>query len=172
MKTKIYTFILTSLLLTSIVPSKGIADLKIATVDTGRLLNESVEAKTKRSQLNTLSQDAQKKIDVRRNQLKELEAKLRSSGVGEDSKEALQFRSQARDLQKTIKDAEDDLRQQMMKMNKSLTDKTVDVIRNYAQSQKIDLVLDKSSQMQGPVLFGAQPYDITDQILQQLNKQQ
>jgi Skp family chaperone for outer membrane proteins len=52
-----------------------------------------------------------------------------------------------------------------MKVNKELTDKVLTRIEAYAKSNDYDLVFEKSERFRGPVLFGSDSVDITDQIL-------
>ena len=63
-----------------------------------------------------------------------------------------------------------DLQQQFLKTNKDLTDKTVKLVEEYAKKNKVDLVLDKSDKLRGPVLFRTPSVDITDEIVKQINE--
>jgi Skp family chaperone for outer membrane proteins len=56
-----------------------------------------------------------------------------------------------------------------MKLNKSLTDKALALINDYAKDKKIDMVIDKGEKVRGPVLFGDPTLDITDDIVQAMN---
>ena len=162
-----------NLLLALVIPfiyaSSVQAEIKIATVDVGRILNESPEAAAKKKELDAISQDAKKKADDKRKSLQALEAKLKSKQVTEDSKEAEGFRNEARDYARFVKDTEDDLKKRFLKLNKDITDKALSKIQDYAKENKIDLVLDKSEKYRGPVLYGLSSVDITDQILRQMN---
>jgi Skp family chaperone for outer membrane proteins len=53
-----------------------------------------------------------------------------------------------------------------MKVNKELTDKVLARVESYAKANDYDLVFDKSERFRGPVLFGSEAVDITDEILQ------
>jgi Skp family chaperone for outer membrane proteins len=147
-----------------------IAETKIATVDVSRVLNESKEAKTKRAELDALGMEAKRKVENKKKVLKDMETKLKESKVSEDSKEFENFKNQARDLSRYVKDTEEDLKEKFLKSNKALTEKTLGIIKEYAENNKIDLVLDKSQAQRGPVLYGIQGVDITDDIVAQVNK--
>lgn len=146
------------------------AEIKIATVDVARVLNESSEAKTKRTELDSLKNTAKQKVQAREESLKATEQKLKSSGASEDSKEVAAFRSQARDFSRFVKDTEEDLKQQYVKAEKILTDKALNIIKQYAKDNSIDLVLAKSARERSAVLYGTNTVDITDQILKRVNE--
>ena len=145
------------------------AEFRIATVDIGKILNESSESVSKRKELDKRSISAKKQIDSKRSKLAKMEEKIKSGSVKSDSPEADRFRQEAKDFARYVKDTEEELKRDFMKSNRALTEKTLKVIKEFAKYHKIDLVLDKSSAGRGPVLFGEANVDITQQILQQLN---
>ncbi len=146
------------------------AQFKVATVDVNRILNESKEAVAKRKELDAKSADARKKLEEKGKALKQIEEKLKAGSISEDSKEAQQYRAQAREFTRQVKDAEDDLKNEFMKTNKILADKALKLVSDYAKASDIDLVLDKSEKGRGPVLYGSQSFDITDAIIQKMNQ--
>ncbi len=156
-------------LLLSIVPflfsPAARADVRIATVDVARILNDSPEAVAKKKELDTLSEETKKKLETKAKDLQALKTKLENSKVSADSKEAESFRNQARDFERMRGDAKADLEKKYMKVNKELTDKVLARIEAYAKANDYDLIFDKSDRFRGPVLFGSQAADITDQIL-------
>ena len=166
MKNKFLFFILS---LVAFTPHMALAELRIATVDVNRILNESKEGKSKRAQLDEMTQFAKKKIDAKKSILKNTEEKLKTAGTVEDSKDVRNFKNQVRDFSGFVKDTEEDLRQAFLKVNKDLTDKVIKNIEAYAKNNKIDLVLDKSSQERGAVLFGDNSADISDKIINLVN---
>lgn len=145
------------------------ADYKIVTVDVNRVLNESTEAKTKRKDLDEMYTKAKAKMDGQRKGLEETDRKIKAGDIKADSKEADKFRADAREFARVARDSEEDLRKEFMKLNRTLTEKTLKVIRDYAQANKIDLVLDKNGEGRGPVLVGNPAADITDTIVSQVN---
>ena len=145
--------------------STSYGDIHIATVDVNQILNDSREGKEQRAKIDTLTSAAKKKLEAKRLSLKALEEKLRSAGVAEDSAEAKDFRSQARDFGRMAKDSEDEIRGEFLKVNRTLTEKVVKMIGEYAESNNIDLVLDKGGQDRGAVLYGRAEADITDRII-------
>lgn len=146
------------------------SDAKIATVDVSRVLNDSDEGKEQRAKLDALSAAAKKKLETKRAALKALEEKLRASNATEDSAGAKDFRNQARDFSRLVKDSEDEVRQEFVKVNKKLTEKVLKLIKQYAEENEIDLILDKGVQERTLVLFGAPQADVTSQIVARMNK--
>lgn len=143
------------------------AEVRIATVDVSKILNDSPEAIAKKKELDTLSEETRKKLESRAKDLQALKSKLESQKVSADSKEAESFRNQARDFERMRGDAKADLEKKFMKVNKELTDKVLARIEAYAKANGYDLVFEKSERFRGPVLFGSEETDITDQILKQ-----
>lgn len=151
-------------------PAHVRAEFKVATVDVGRVLNESKGSKEMRQKLSEMSAKTKKEIDAKRSALKATEEKLKAAKVSEDSREAEAFRSDARAFSRFVKDAEDDMKREFLKVNKELTDRALAAVKRYAEANKIDLVLDKSEQARGPVLFGDKTADITAAIIAEANK--
>ncbi len=141
------------------------AEFKIATVDVGRILNESPDAVAKKKELDSLTQDAKKKAESKRKELETLKSKLESAKVSEDSREAEGLRNQVRDYARFVKDTEEDIKKRYMKVNRDITEKAMARIESYAKANNIDLVLDKSDKYRGPVLFGDSAVDITEDVL-------
>lgn len=165
------TLALTSLILgaTAATPATAIAEFNVATVDVNRVLNESKDAIGRRKELQEMSNKAKAKIDAKRKPLQEMETKLKDKKISESSKEAEQFRVEARSFARFVKDTEEDLKKEYLRANKALTDSVLGEIRDYAKKKEIQMVLDKSELARGPVLFGSPRADITDDIIKALN---
>jgi Skp family chaperone for outer membrane proteins len=146
------------------------AEFRVATVDVGRVLNESKGSKEMRQKLSDKSAKTKKEIEAKRSALQATEEKLKAAKVSEDSREAEAFRNEARAFSRFVKDAEEDMRREFMKVNKDLTERALAVVKRYAEANKIDLVLDKSEQARGPVLFGDKAADITPAIIAEVSK--
>lgn len=142
------------------------AEIRIATVDVARIINESSDAKSKKKELDAASEEAKKKLEARGKDLQALKTKLESQKVSPESKEAEGFREKARDFERMRADMKADLEKKYMKVNKELSEKVMGKIEAYAKSNNYDLVIDKSEKYRGPVLFGKASADITDEILE------
>jgi Skp family chaperone for outer membrane proteins len=156
---------ITTLLLSSV----AFAEFRVATVDVNRILNESEESVSKKKELDKLSLAAKKKVEDKKERLTKIEEKIKSGKIKTDSKEAEQFRVDAREFARFVKDTQEELKRNFLKSNKALTEKILNQIKSYAKKNKIDLVLDKSSGGRSAVLFGAPTADITDDIIDEVN---
>lgn len=143
--------------------------LKVATVDMGRLLNESKAAQTQRAELKKLTDAAKKKVEAKKTSIDGLKARLQDAKVSPDSKEAQTFRTQARDFNLLVKDTDEELKRKYMSITKVLSDKAMKAIESYASANGYNLVLDKSKASKGVVIYGSETYDITSQVLSALN---
>lgn len=146
----------------------ALSEVRIATVDVGRIINEAPDAQKRKKELDAASEEAKKKLESKGKDLQALKTKLEEQKVSADSKEAESFRNQARDFERLRSDMKAELEKKYMKINKELTDKVMGQIGIYAKSNKFDLVIDKSEKYRGPVLFGSPSADITDEILKGL----
>jgi outer membrane protein len=144
------------------------AEIKIATVDVAKLINEAPAAKGKKQELDKASEEAKKKLEARGKELQALKTKLEEQKVSADSKEADSFRNKARDFERMRSDIKADLEKRYLKINKELSDSVMAKIEAYAKSNDYDLVIDKSEKYRGPVLFGKSSADITEEILDDL----
>lgn len=161
-----------SLLILSFVslnPSSAFAEFKVAFLDVAKLLNDSTDSKSQRTALDAKAKATREKLEKRRSELKALEKSIREKNLGESSPEVDQLRSQARAFEGMVRDAEDDIRKEYLKVNRSLSEKALKLVTNYAKQNNIDLVLDKGEQGRGPVLFGQSSLDITKDILEEMN---
>lgn len=138
---------------------------KIATVDINKILNEIDDAKAERKELDELSLKAKKDIKARKEKLEKLEKSLKSKGVARDSEEANKFRGQIRDFERFVRDTEENLKRRYVKINKTLATAALAAVKKYAQKNDLALVLDKSQEVRGPVLFRADSYDITSKVI-------
>ena len=154
----------------SLAAAPALGEFRVATVDVGRVLNESKGSKEMRKKLDDMSLKAKKEIESKRSSLKAAEEKLKAGKVAEDSREAEAFRDDARAFARFVKDAEEDMKREFMKVNKELTERALAAVKKYAEANKIDLVLDKSEQARGPVLFGDKAADITPAIIAEVSK--
>ena len=146
------------------------AETKIVTVDVNRILNESVQAQMMKKELDKLQQDAKVKIEARRKALDDAKTKLGAAALKEDSDAAEKLRAQSRELERFVKDTQEELNKEFMKRNRALKESTIKTIQQYAEREKIDLVLDRSDENHGPVLYGQSTVDVTSEIVKEMNR--
>jgi Skp family chaperone for outer membrane proteins len=148
----------------------GPQQMKLATVDVNRIMNELPDAKQRKKDLEELSAKAKKRLEADKKGLEAMDKKLREEKLSEDSDEAVKFRKAARAYRTTANDAEEEIKREFLKVNKTLTEKVLAAVERYAKANQIDVVLDRSAKGGGPVLFGDPSADITSQIIKELNQ--
>lgn len=141
------------------------AEVKIATVDVSRIVNDNPEALAKKKDLDTFSEETKKKLEAKGKELQAQKKKLEDAKVSAESKEAENFRNQVRDFERMRGDAKADLEKRYMKVNKELTEKVYSQIEKYAKANNYDLIIDKSDKYRGPILYGDTAVDVTDEVL-------
>lgn len=150
--------------------SPAIAEFKVATVDLNRILNESSTAKEERKTLDAMSNQAKTKIEAKKGSITALEKQIKEKGLGEDSKEVQEISGEIKNFNRMVKDAEDEIKKEFLKINKVLTEKALKIIDEYAEKKKLDLVIDRSDKTRGPVLFGDSGADITAEVIKEMDK--
>lgn len=163
--------LLLALLLVSGIPTSNLSaeGFRVAIVDMDRVLNESKEAKIKKAELEKLKNEKKKSLDTQRANLTKIESNLKQKKVSPDSKEADEFRAQARDFTKKAQDAEEDLKRRYLTSTKNLIDKAQVIISKHSKANNINLVLEHGKDQKGAVLYSSNVLDITDEVIKQLN---
>jgi len=143
-------------------------EFRVATVDVNKILNSLEDAKRKKGELDKMSQAAKQEVEKKRERVKTLEQKFTAQKAGPESEEAEALRGAIRDYERSVSDAEEDLKRAFLKVNRDLTDKVMKAVQAYANRNKIDLVLDKSAKGPSAVLYGDSSADITDAVLKEV----
>lgn len=145
------------------------ADVKIATVDVAKIINESPVAQKMKKELGNASDSVREKLEEKAESLKKIQKKLEKQKVAANSKEAESFRKQAKEFERLRDDLKADLEKKYMQSNKEVSDSVLKAIEKYAKAKKYDLVIDKSEKYQGPILYGTKSVDITDEIIDEIS---
>jgi Skp family chaperone for outer membrane proteins len=170
MKTSCPSRIIALLSVLLISAANASAEFKMATVDLGRILNESDVAIKERKELDSLSQSAKAKIDAKKQTLSAMDKKIKEKKLTEDSKEVQEFTSEIKEFNTLVKESEDMVKKEFLKINKSLTERALKLIDAYADKKDLDLVVDRSEKSRGPVLYGDPGVDITNDIIKQMDQ--
>lgn len=139
------------------------AEIRIATIDMSKVLQESPTAKQKLKAIDNKASEAKRSIEARKQALVKRQAAL--EGKDESSGEALELRKTARELQRFIADTEEELKEEMIAVRQEITSKAFATVRNFAEKNGIDLVLEKNDSRTGPVLFANNAADITKDVI-------
>lgn len=149
--------------------SSAVGEVKIATVDVARIINESPVAQEKKKELNKASDAMRKKLEAKATSLKETQEKLEKRKVAADSKEAESFRKEAKEFERLRDDLKADLEKKYVRINKEVSDSVMKAVEKFAKANNYDLIIDKSEKYQGPILYGTKAVDVTDKIIDEIS---
>ena len=146
-------------------------DTKIVYIDSQKILNESLAGKEAYKQLSTLKDQKASEIEKKQNKLKtmadQLQAKSATMTVTAREDLEAKYDKELKDYNRSVKDAQDDLRRKEMEFLKPFSKDLDEIIKAYSEKNNIDLVLDK----QNPAVVYANPkIDITNQIITAFDK--
>lgn len=140
------------------------ADIRIGTVDMTKVLQESPSAKAKVDAIDKKATRAKEKINKQKEELVALQKKLGDDASG-TSPDAEKFRKASRELQRYVRDTEEELKTELMEVRKNVTEQAFKKVTEVAKSKNLDIVLEKSEVARGPVLFAEGVTDITSYVL-------
>lgn len=149
--------------------STAFAEFKVATVDINRVINEANEAKGKRVELEKATKTAKQFLQGKNDALEKKRDDLKNQKIEANSAEAKAFRDEAQEFSKLVQDKEKEIQDKYIKLNRELTQRAVSLIDDYAKENNFDLVLDRTAEGRGPVLYGASEFDLTDEIIKGMN---
>lgn len=142
------------------------AELKIAVVDYGRLVEESPQAKTALEAIRTEFAPRQRDLQQQQQALKAKEDKLQKDGATmsqeQRSRAEKELRDGARDLQRKNGEVQDDFNARRNEEMSRLQRTLIEEVRSYAKAQSFDLVIADG------VIYSVPSLDITPAILTSL----
>ncbi|HNY63806.1 MAG TPA: OmpH family outer membrane protein [Deltaproteobacteria bacterium] len=142
------------------------ADLKIAYIDSQRILTDSIAGKEAYAQLEKISNERRKEIDKMQEKIKKLGEEIQAKGatMKEAAKAELQskYESEVKSLNRFAKDADEELRRKQLVLVKPISDEVNEIIADYGKKNDIDLIFDTRAP---GMVFNSAKGDITDAIL-------
>jgi outer membrane protein len=139
------------------------AEIKIAVVDYGRLVEESPQAKTAMDQIRTEFLPKQRELENLANSLKAKEDKLNKDAptmsADQRTRADKELRDGGRDLQQKKAEIQDDLTARRNEEMSRLQRLLIEEVRAYAKAQNFDLVIADG------VIYSTAALDITPAIL-------
>lgn len=146
-------------------------DVKIAYIDSQRILYESAPGKEAYKQLSATKDQKEAEVIKRRNKLKSLSDSLqaKSATMSVQAKDDLtaQYEREMKDYDRFVKDAQEDLRNMEKKLLTPWSKELDEIIKNYGVKNGIDLILDKTNPV---IIYASDKIDITNPIMDALNK--
>lgn len=158
-------------LMFSVAGKASAEDLKIVYIDSQKVITESLVGKEAFGKLKALSDQKEADLKKREAKIKGLSDQIqaKSATMSASAKEDLQkqYEKEVKEYNRTYKDAQDELRNEEMKILKPWTKDLEEIIKNYGQKNKIDLILDRTNPV---VIYGSDKIDVTKAILEIFNK--
>ena len=148
-----------------------IPTLKVGFVDMTKLFNEYQETKTKTALFEKDWNDAQEEINRRAERVRELNERLegQESTLSENDRRGLE--EQIAEAERDVKDYYDlslkRLRRREQEIKKELLEKLQKAVDDYGTREGYSIIFRKST-----LLHAAQTFDLTDEILRQVNTEE
>ncbi|HKN00868.1 MAG TPA: OmpH family outer membrane protein [Candidatus Binataceae bacterium] len=144
------------------------AQVKLAFVDVQRALNECDAGKRAKSEFQSKIQLLDSRLQRQQNEVEGLKDELEKKGMlmQPDQRQNLQdqYVKKAKDLDRDLKDARDDLQRQDNEITSKILHDLGTIIRNLGEQSGYTLVMEK-----GSILYGSSSLDITDQVIRSYN---
>jgi outer membrane protein len=143
------------------------AETKIGYVNFGQLMEQSSQGQAVRKALESEFSSRDKQLAASRDEILRLEEKLKNDGsiMSESNRNELErdILQKKRDHNRQRDEYREDINIRRNEEVGALQKTVYEVIKQFAEQQKYDLVLTQ------PVLYASPAVDITDQVLQRLN---
>ncbi len=162
---------------------------KIGFVDMNKIFQEYAETKDAESKINEAREQARKELEEKMESFKErvetinklnqevenkaLSEQARGQKAAERDKLIGETREMERQLQEFRQQREKQLQDQMQRMRNTIVEKIIGVVKTRVDSEKFDIVFDKSglsSNLVPIVLFSKDDMDFSQSIIDELNK--
>ena len=167
MKRSIMVFALLSLT----APAIRAEELRIATVDLQRALNECDSGKNAKENFKSQVDKLQADLNKQKSEIEKIKDEVEKKGMvlkDEERKNIERdYQKRLRDFQRTYKDSQAELQQRDNELTSEILRDLQEVIAEYGAKQNYTLVLEASNT--GAVLYNSRAIDITDQVIQEYN---
>jgi outer membrane protein len=152
-------------------PALAAADFKVGFVDQRRGVLSTVEGKQAQQQIESLVEKRRSEFQPRQEQLeqrqKDLEAQRFVLSQEALEERALEIEKQRRELERDFSAIKDDLALEERKMLKPIAERWEKAVKQIADEKDFDMIIDRSTP---GVLYYRDAHDITDLIVQRMNK--
>lgn len=145
---------------------------RLAYVDSEYILKHIPEYSSAQKQLNASAQKWQSDIDSKFAEVEKMRKDLQADRVlltddmkNNREREILQKETEANELQQQKFGYEGELYREKLRLIKPIQDKVAKAVEDYANSESIDMVIDKSTVT---LLFGRSNFDATNQVIVKL----
>lgn len=146
-------------------------EIKIATVDLQRALNECEAGKTAKEGFKVEVEKLQAKLEKQKNELERIkaDAERKASVLKDDERKEIErdYQRRLRDFQRTYKDSQAELQARDNELTAEILRDLQGVILEYGTKSPYNLILEASNT--GVVLYATKNLDITDQVIEAYN---
>jgi len=146
-------------------------EMKIATVDLQRALNECESGKTAKENFKGQVDKLQADLNKQKSEIEKIKDEVEKKGMvlkDEERKNIERdYQKRLRDFQRTYKDSQAELQQRDNELTSEILRDLQEVIAEYGAKQNYTLILEASNT--GAVLYNSRAIDITDPIIQEYN---
>jgi outer membrane protein len=146
-------------------------EIKIATVDLQRALNECEAGKVAKEGFKVEVEKLQGKLEKQKNELERIkaDAERKASVLKDDERKEIErdYQRRLRDFQRTYKDSQAELQARDNELTAEILRDLQGVILEYGAKSPYNLILEASNT--GVVLFATKNLDITDQVIEAYN---
>jgi outer membrane protein len=146
---------------------------KIGLVDPARLLNDSNAGKKAKDSLSAFAKNRQTLIEMEEKELRRMEedfikqASVLSAAAKSEREQV--FRRRMAEYQQKAGELNREVQEKQKDVLDAFRDKVEAVVAKVAKRNGLQVVIDKGKG--GPAIFGAQELDITDQAIEEFNKE-
>ncbi len=164
-------FMLPFAMLVLAVPLARAEELKLATVDLQRALNECEAGKKAKEDFKSQVDKLQAELNKQKTEIEKMKEDFDKKGLvlkDEERKNIERdYQKRLREFQRTYKDSQAELQQRDNELTGEILRQLQEVIAEYGAKQSYTLVLEASNT--GAVLYNSRAVDITDQVIQEFN---
>ncbi len=146
------------------------AEQKIAFFDLEKVLATSQWGKSVQDKLKKEEEQLKSQIKIKQEELSKLREEFQSKQMGDDAKKKKmkEFDDKRQEGEKLLFESNKKLQTLSEQLMKPLVDKIMEIVKEIAQKEKYDVVFEAR---RSGVVYGDDKYDLTQKIVEQLNKE-
>ncbi|MEJ5299759.1 MAG: OmpH family outer membrane protein [Thermodesulforhabdaceae bacterium] len=147
------------------------AEQKIAFFDLDKVLSTSQWGKSVQEKLKKEESQIRSQLQTKQEELSRMREEIQSKGkMTEDSKKQKmkEFEEKRQEGEKFLLESNKKLQDLSEQLMKPLIDKIMEIVKDVAKKEKYDIVIEAR---RGGLVYGDDKYDITQKIIQELDKQ-
>jgi len=161
--------ILAGILILGFVTARAEAQMKIGVVDLEKVFEQSEEGKKAQAALQKKVERIELELKSKQDELKTMEEQISTQGslLSESAKfdKEKSYQDKLKDFKRLYEDYQSEMRQEQSKMNKTILDQFLGIIKAMGEREGYDLILEDNA-----VLHSSKKIDVTDQVIKSVNE--